>query len=407
MRPHPVRQDTAVGRAWTSTDRPDRQHGRRGRQWVARSRSPPLVSPTAARRASPAGWRRRPVVPRSLSRRRRRCLAVTVAPAGVLGDGAHRRRRRLRGGVAGTRDRRRGRRAARRRDRSGRRRPGSPRSGARCGSTTTVLAAQLPQADAAIGGRRGRAADRSVGFQPRNRAFRAAARSPRRPSSSASRPRARPKPASCPRARAARRPPPGWRRHSCSRPPMASSFAAPCSWAPSRPKGQEMFRLVRDGRLELDAKVPELDLAAVHPGQAVQRGRMATGEGRGDRARRRADRRDRHAPRRSSISRCRRIPPASRHVRARRNPCSTPRRMLVAAAGGDRVSRRSPRRLRRGTDDDRVSLRRLTTGMRRDGFVEILSGPAGRGAGRHLRRRLPVRRRPRAGCRAARRSAAH
>jgi RND family efflux transporter MFP subunit len=35
-------------------------------------------------------------------------------------------------------------------------------------------------------------------------------------------------------------------------------------------EGQEMFRLVRDGRLELDAKVPELDLAAVQPGQAVR-----------------------------------------------------------------------------------------------------------------------------------------
>ena len=30
-------------------------------------------------------------------------------------------------------------------------------------------------------------------------------------------------------------------------------------------EGQEMFRLVRDGRLELDAKVPELELAAFIP----------------------------------------------------------------------------------------------------------------------------------------------
>ena len=34
--------------------------------------------------------------------------------------------------------------------------------------------------------------------------------------------------------------------------------------------GQEMFRLIRDGRLELAARVPELDLAAVQPGQAVR-----------------------------------------------------------------------------------------------------------------------------------------
>ncbi|HWL83350.1 MAG TPA: efflux RND transporter periplasmic adaptor subunit [Roseomonas sp.] len=34
--------------------------------------------------------------------------------------------------------------------------------------------------------------------------------------------------------------------------------------------GQELVRLLRDGRLELDARVPELDLAAVRPGQAVR-----------------------------------------------------------------------------------------------------------------------------------------
>lgn len=34
--------------------------------------------------------------------------------------------------------------------------------------------------------------------------------------------------------------------------------------------GQEMFRLIRDGRLELDARVPELDLGGVAPGQRVR-----------------------------------------------------------------------------------------------------------------------------------------
>jgi RND family efflux transporter MFP subunit len=33
--------------------------------------------------------------------------------------------------------------------------------------------------------------------------------------------------------------------------------------------GQEMLRLLRDGRVELDARVPELELSAVSPGQAV------------------------------------------------------------------------------------------------------------------------------------------
>ncbi|WP_160937742.1 efflux RND transporter periplasmic adaptor subunit [Teichococcus coralli] len=34
--------------------------------------------------------------------------------------------------------------------------------------------------------------------------------------------------------------------------------------------GQELVRLLRDGRLELDARVPELDFASVRPGQAVR-----------------------------------------------------------------------------------------------------------------------------------------
>src|SRR5262249_37287063 len=32
-------------------------------------------------------------------------------------------------------------------------------------------------------------------------------------------------------------------------------------------EGQELFRIVRDGRLELDAKLPELDMPTVHEGQ--------------------------------------------------------------------------------------------------------------------------------------------
>ena len=34
--------------------------------------------------------------------------------------------------------------------------------------------------------------------------------------------------------------------------------------------GQEVARLIRDGRLELDARIPELDLRAVSPGQSVR-----------------------------------------------------------------------------------------------------------------------------------------
>jgi RND family efflux transporter MFP subunit len=35
-------------------------------------------------------------------------------------------------------------------------------------------------------------------------------------------------------------------------------------------EGQELFRIVRDGRLELDAKLPDLDLPALHDGQSVR-----------------------------------------------------------------------------------------------------------------------------------------
>jgi len=36
------------------------------------------------------------------------------------------------------------------------------------------------------------------------------------------------------------------------------------------PAGQEMVRLIRDGRLEFDARIPELELARVRPGQTVR-----------------------------------------------------------------------------------------------------------------------------------------
>src|SRR5262249_21166380 len=35
-------------------------------------------------------------------------------------------------------------------------------------------------------------------------------------------------------------------------------------------EGQELFPIVREGRLELDAKLPELDMPAVHEGQPVR-----------------------------------------------------------------------------------------------------------------------------------------
>jgi RND family efflux transporter MFP subunit len=135
--------------------------------------------------------------------------------------------------------------------------------------------------------------------------------------------------------------------------------------------GQEMFRMVRDGRLELDAKVPELELAAIKTGQSV---RVLHGD---------------------------EVVPAT--VRSVAPTVATDTRLGIVHISLPIGSGLRPgmfARVEINLDaapglaipqaavifpDDvpavfvlngngRVSLQRLTTGMRRDGFVEVLAG---------------------------------
>jgi HlyD family secretion protein len=138
--------------------------------------------------------------------------------------------------------------------------------------------------------------------------------------------------------------------------------------------GQEMFRLIRDGRLELDARVPELDLAGVQPGQAV---RVFHGE-------------------REITAQVRALAPVVAgetrlgivHValpsdsglrpgmfaRAEILPSETQILTVPQEAVVFRDGR--PAAFVLTQDGDRVVLRALTTGQRRDGVVEVTEGLA-------------------------------
>lgn len=134
--------------------------------------------------------------------------------------------------------------------------------------------------------------------------------------------------------------------------------------------GQEMVRLLRDGQLELDARVPELDLAAVAPGQPVQ---VSHGS---------------HVV----VGKVRAIAPvvapetrlgtahitlpadsglrpgmfARAEIQADAAPVLTvPQEAVLFRDGGPAAF---------VLQGDRVVLRALTTGMRRDGWVEVTSG---------------------------------
>jgi RND family efflux transporter MFP subunit len=136
-------------------------------------------------------------------------------------------------------------------------------------------------------------------------------------------------------------------------------------------EGQEMFRLVRDGRLELDAKIPELELAAVHPGQVV---RVVHG-GWEAQATVRAI-----APMIAADTRLGVV-----HIAL---PTDSPLRPGMFARAEIRLDT-APTLVVAQTAivfrddapavfvqhvDNSVSLRRLTTGVRRDGLVEVLGG---------------------------------
>ncbi len=136
-------------------------------------------------------------------------------------------------------------------------------------------------------------------------------------------------------------------------------------------EGQELFRLVRDGRLELDARVPELDLPAVHAGQAV---RVVHGDWQGEAVVRAV------APTVATETRQGLVHVAladggplrpGMFARAEIRLDAVRTRVLPEAAIVYRDDRpavfvKEP--------NDRVSLRRVTAGAHRGGLVQILDG---------------------------------
>ena len=132
-----------------------------------------------------------------------------------------------------------------------------------------------------------------------------------------------------------------------------------------------MFRLVRDGRLELDAKVPELDLAAVHPGLGA---RVVHGDWQVQATVRAV------APMVATDTRLGVVHialPADSDLRtgmlARHEIRVDPVPTLVVLQTAI-VFREGPPGVFVQNADNSVSLRRLTTGARRDGFVGVLGG---------------------------------
>jgi RND family efflux transporter MFP subunit len=135
--------------------------------------------------------------------------------------------------------------------------------------------------------------------------------------------------------------------------------------------GQEMFRLVRDGRLELDAKVPELELGAVQPGQIVH---VVHGDAVVQAVVRSV------APTVAADTRLGIVHIALPAASGLRPGMFARVEILVDAAPALAVPQQAV--AFRGDvpaafvvdSNGRVSLQRLTTGMRRDGFVEVLAG---------------------------------
>jgi RND family efflux transporter MFP subunit len=139
--------------------------------------------------------------------------------------------------------------------------------------------------------------------------------------------------------------------------------------------GQEMVRLIRDGRLELNARVPELELARVRPGQEV---RVLHGE------REIAARVRDIAPTVATDTRLGTVyvalPPDSglrpgMFARAEiatgdASVLAIPIEAVVLRDGGQPAVFVLP------PGRDRVVLRPITTGARRDGMVEVRSGLA-------------------------------
>jgi RND family efflux transporter MFP subunit len=136
-------------------------------------------------------------------------------------------------------------------------------------------------------------------------------------------------------------------------------------------EGQEMFRLVRDGRLELDAKVPELGLVAVHSGQTA---RVVHGDWQMQATVRAV------APMVATDTRLGVVHialPADSPLRpgmfARADILLDAVTTLVVAQTAIVFREDNPAAFVQNADNS-VSLRRLATGACRDGFVEVVTG---------------------------------
>lgn len=138
--------------------------------------------------------------------------------------------------------------------------------------------------------------------------------------------------------------------------------------------GQEMFRLIRDGRLELDARVPELELSAVQPGQPAtvwHGGRSIAAEVRAV------------APIVAADTRLGLVhialPPDSGlrpGMFARGEIRGGTREVVMVPASAVVFRDGAPRAFVLDEGAERVAMRRLTAGTRQDGMVEIVEGLA-------------------------------
>ncbi len=136
--------------------------------------------------------------------------------------------------------------------------------------------------------------------------------------------------------------------------------------------GQEMFRIIRDGRLELEARVPELELAALRAGQPV----VVRHGGRNIAAELRIVAPVVAADTRLGIARVA-LPPDSglRPGMFARAEITGARREVVLVPASSVVFREgAPQAFVLAEGQSRVAMRRLVAGARQDGMVEILEG---------------------------------
>lgn len=136
--------------------------------------------------------------------------------------------------------------------------------------------------------------------------------------------------------------------------------------------GQEMFRIIRDGRLELEARVPELELAELRPGQPV----VVRHGSREITAELRIVAPVVAAETRLGIARV--SLPEDSGLRpgmfARAEITGARREVVMVPASAVVFREGAPQAFVLAEGEPRVAMRRLVAGARQDGMVEILEG---------------------------------